>query len=564
MRKAGIRAVPGQAGGHKAEAAVMRRLFEAFSSGLDLEKICMAVVDLVVEEVGASNCSLYLVGPGDDELVLAAARGGGDPRASFYPDGSAYRRFAMGEGVCGLAARDGRAILIDDVSGDPRFVPSMPLCGEIRSLLCVPLSAGGKVGGVINLSHTDLGAFSKANESLISLVSAQAGIAVSNVRLYTRLAQAHENLAVAEKRMREIFSRANDAMLVIDQDGRTLDANRRWEELAGLPRERWDEITVENVSRDGAEVGGFEDFTDGRRALGRFLKDNAFVREGVTLEATMVRPGGPSNIVEISSKAFPFEAREVCLVILRDVTERKRLASQLIKSEKLAAIGEVTAALAHEINNPLGALYNAVCLLKRDLHLSGDNAKLLEVTVDEAAHLSEMVNDFLSFARFPRARLEWDDINEQVSNALFLMKRDDRMERNIEVVTNLAPDLATARIDRAQFQEIVFNLISNSLDAMPQGGRLLIKTYNARIGDRPAVGLLVEDTGTGISPADLDKVFAPFFTTKSGGTGLGLAIVKRIIEDHQGTIGIDSVAGGGARVSVVVPLSREDSPWPQF
>lgn len=534
-----------------AQAAVMRRLVGSLSGGLEIENVCKVVVDLVVEEIGATNCSLYLLDGDRKELVLAAARGRRDLASNFYYDGGGYKRFSLGEGVAGWVAREGRALLIDDVKEDERFVPGIALVGEIRSLLSVPLLAGEKVVGVLNLSHPDLGAFSKANEALLSLVSSQAGIALSNVQLYMSLAQAHEKLAFSERRLRELFARANDAILLIDRTGHVVDANQKWEQFAGAAREAWDDVEVESASSP-------------KMTLKEFLRREAFVREGVTLEAVVMRPEGPASIVEISSKAFPFESEEVCLVSLRDVTERKRLAEQLIRSEKLAAIGEVTAALAHEVNNPLGALYNAVCLLKSDLKLTGDNRRLLDVAVEEAAHLSEIVNDFLSFARFPHARFDWNDLNEQVSNALFLMQRDERMGQDVEVATEFAPDLAAAQIDRSQFQEVIFNLVSNALDATAEGGTLTIKTYNARLGERPAVGLIVADTGAGIPQECLDKVFAPFFTTKDIGTGLGLSIVKRIVEEHQGTISIESTPGNGTRVSVVVPVSREDAPWRQY
>lgn len=527
-----------------AEIRVLRRIIEALGKGYDLQRVTTAVVDIVVEELGALNASLYLVDADDGELHLAAARGAKDARAKFYPDGGPYRRFRIGEGVLGWVAREGKPQLIDDVRSDERFVPASPISGEVRSLLAVPVVAEGEVVAVLNLSHSDLGAFSKDNEALLSLASAHAGVALANVSLFGRL-------AVSERKLRELFSRANDALLTIDGTGHVVDANKYWEDFAGAPRDRWDELKITGP--------------EGRAStLKDFFRTQAFVREGVRLEAALERPGGLTSVVEISSKAFPFDEEETCLVLMRDVTEAKRLAEQLIKSEKLAAIGEVTASLAHEVNNPLGALYNSVCLLKSDLKLSGDNGRLLEVAVEEATHLSEIVNDFLSFARFPQARFEKNDVNQQVSNALFLMKRDERMGAHIEVGTDLAQDLPQAEVDKSQFQEVLFNLISNALDAMPTGGRLTLKTYHARLEGRPAAGLMVEDTGVGIPEENRQKIFAPFFTTKDVGTGLGLAIVKRIVEEHRGTVTVGSEVGKGTRVSVVVPVSREEALWRQY
>lgn len=515
-----------------------------------MERVATTVVDTVVEEVGALNCSLYLMHDEKPEMMLIAARGLRDDKANYYPDGGSYRRFALGEGICGLAAEEGRAILVHDVTRDDRFVSGTPFATEIRSLLSAPLTSRDKVVGVINLSHGDMGAFSKENASMISLVCAQAGVALANVQLFRRLAETNERLVLSEQGFRELFARANDAFLLIDRTGDIVEVNSKWEEFAGASPESWESIEMESLTGE-------------KLSLREFLHRRAFVREGTRLEAALSRPGGPTSIIELSSKAFPVHGEEVCLVSITDVTEKKRLAEQLIKSEKLAAVGEVTAALAHEVNNPLGALYNAVCLLKSDLDLSGDNERLLQVAVEEAAHLSEIVNDFLSFARFPHARVDWYDLNELVSGTLFLMKRDERMIPSIEVTSTLADNLAACRMDRGQVQEVLFNLISNALDAMPTGGVLTLKTYNAKLGDQPAVGLLVEDTGSGIRSEDMEKIFAAFFTTKSVGTGLGLSIVKRIVEDHRGTISVDSAPGKGTRVSVVVPVSREEALWRQ-
>ncbi len=532
------------------EARIMRRLASSLTGGVDFQRVSTTVVDTVVEEVGALNCSLYAMDAQKHELMLLAARGRQQDSANYYPDGGSFKRFAVGEGICGLVAAEGESILIRDVTSDSRFVSSTPFAGEIRSLLSVPLKSLDGVVGVINLSHSDLGAFSEENESMISLVSAQAGIALANALLFRNLAEANEQLILSEQRFRELFARANDAFLLIDSTGHIVEANSRWQEFAGGEWREWEAIEVESSAGD-------------RDTLRDFLRQKAFVREGTRLEASLERPNEPASVVEISSKAFPVHAEELCLVSITDVTEKKRLAEQLIRSEKLAAVGEVTAALAHEVNNPLGALYNAVCLLKSDLNLSGDNERLLQVAVEEAARLSEIVNDFLSFARFPHARVDWYDLNELVSGTLFLMKRDERMNAGIEVQTELADNLAACRMDRGQIQEVLFNLVSNALDAMPDGGVLSLKTYNGRLGDRPAVGLLVEDTGAGIESEDLKKVFIPFFTTKSVGTGLGLSIVKRIVEDHRGAVSIDSRPGGGTRVSVVVPVSREEALWRQ-
>lgn len=532
------------------EASVLRRLAGSFVGGMDMEKVCRAIADAGVEETAALSCSLYMADGDGEKLTLAAARGQEDAHSSFYRDGGGYASFPLGEGICGLVAAQGRAILVDDVTKDARFLARTPEGRGIRSLLAVPLVASERVVGVVNLSHTQAGVFTEQDRELISSLGVHAGVVIESVQLYGQLENAHEELAISEARLREMFARANDALLIIDKTGHIVAANQMWEQFCCGPSEACEAVQVESASGE-------------KLRLKDFLRREAFVSQGVRFEVTLLRPDGPSSVVEISSRAFPVQDDRLCLVIVRDMTEKKALAEQLIRSEKLAAVGEVTAALAHEVNNPLGALYNAVCLLQADLDLSGDNARLMQVAVEEAARLSEIVNHFLSFARFPHARFDWFDVNELVSSALFLMKRDERMGPRVELVMELAENLPECQVDRGQVQEIVFNLVANALDAMGESGRLRIRTYNAKLEGQPAVGLLVEDTGVGMSEEDRGRVFAPFFTTKEVGTGLGLAIVKRIVEEHRGTIAIDSEPGKGCSVSTVLPVRREVAAWHQ-
>lgn len=213
-----------------------------------------------------------------------------------------------------------------------------------------------------------------------------------------------------------------------------------------------------------------------------------------------------------------------------------------VQSAKLKAIRTMAASVAHEIRNPLNAIQNSVGLLRRDLDLSGDDEELLEIVHEETLRISTIVQQFLKFARPAPAMIELGDLGSLIRDTMTLLNNDERVTENHSFDLEIPDDLPLARHDKDKVKQIMWNLLTNALDALPKGGHIRVQ---ARVLDDNGVEISVQDNGPGIPPEILPKIFEPFVTSKSRGSGLGLAIVKAIMDSHGGDLRIKTSQGQG-------------------
>ena len=225
---------------------------------------------------------------------------------------------------------------------------------------------------------------------------------------------------------------------------------------------------------------------------------------------------------------------------------------RIVQQTRMAAIGEIAAAVAHEARNPLGAISNCVQMLRTNSTLSGEDAELLKIVHTETQRLNEIVSDFLAFGRPKPPQFQPVEIHELVETTLTLLRRDDRWPATIGVVAKFDPTLPLLRADRDHLRQVLWNLCLNAAQAMGETGELRVET--SRRGD--VADILVQDTGPGITSSLLPRIFEPFFTTRAGGTGLGLAIVRRIVEEHGGQIRVESEPGVGTCFVITLPIDR--------
>ena len=226
---------------------------------------------------------------------------------------------------------------------------------------------------------------------------------------------------------------------------------------------------------------------------------------------------------------------------------------ELVRQTRLAAIGQIAAAVAHEIRNPLSALSTCVQLLRRDLPAGSDDAELIQIIQTESRRLNEIVSDFLTFGRPRPPRWEAVALADVIQEAIALLQHDPRCSSAIAFDLMFDPTLPTVPADRDQLHQVFWNLCLNAVQAMGPEGKLRVDTRQA---DGRAV-IRIEDTGPGIPAAARSRIFDPFYTTKAGGVGLGLAIVRRIVEDHGGDIAVESSQERGTCFTLTVALEQK-------
>jgi len=223
---------------------------------------------------------------------------------------------------------------------------------------------------------------------------------------------------------------------------------------------------------------------------------------------------------------------------------------QLIKTEKMAAIGQMAAAISHDLRNPLTGIKMATYYLGSKVNRQDseiDNIlKDIELEIDYA---SNVVTNILTYSRPTELIYSQIDINKLIEDTLHFVHLQNR-ELSIDIDKNYDPNIPEVLIDAKQFKQVIINLFSNSLQAMPKGGRLIISTS----GLNDEIIIKIQDTGVGIAKSDVDKIFAPFYTTKARGVGLGLSIVSNIVKKHGGIIELNSEEGQGTTFIIKLPL----------
>ncbi|NJN68985.1 MAG: PAS domain S-box protein [Nitrospira sp.] len=247
--------------------------------------------------------------------------------------------------------------------------------------------------------------------------------------------------------------------------------------------------------------------------------------------------------------------------VFKDLTQIRDLEEEMQRKQWLASLGEMSAGMAHEIRNPLGALAGAMQMLRKDLQADETSQRLMDIAVREATRLDAIITEFLRYARPPALNLAEYDLNKVLAETLDLVQHEARIRRGISITAIPCVEALRVQVDQDQMKQVFWNLAVNAFDAMPDGGELTITTGCRKVDAAGRKADVIEvafhDAGEGISKGNLDKIFLPFFTTKQCGSGLGLAAVHRIVDLHGGWIKVESQEGQGTKFGVCLPRTAD-------
>lgn len=360
-----------------------------------------------------------------------------------------------------------------------------------------------------------------------------------------------------------LFEAASEAVVVADASGRILAVNSRTAEMFGYGRAELIGQPVEMLVPEKSRRSHLAH-------LDKFFESPHARPMGMGQELAARRKDGSEFPVEISLSFASGEHGPVALSFITDITERKRLEEQLLRSQRMEAVGLLAGGVAHDFNNLLTVIagYNRLILdhLPPDHSMRGYAEEVLKASERAAA----LTDQLLAFSRRQVVQPVVMEINPAVANMQRMLRR--LIGENIELHTDLAADAPRVKVGAGQIEQIVVNLAVNSRDAMPKGGRITVTTRAIQIAEgqtartgglRPGSYLMlsVGDTGSGIDAATRKRLFEPFFTTKEPGkgTGLGLSTVYGIVKQNNGVIWVDSEPGQGATFTIYLPAAREDS-----
>ncbi len=311
------------------------------------------------------------------------------------------------------------------------------------------------------------------------------------------------------------------------------------------------DLNILSVNRAAADILG------GRpRVLPPEMADlvDQLEKENRVVEKQMLcdRPNDRPALLDISMSSMVAETGDLSgyMFLFKDLTELDRLKKEVETSKRLAAIGKLAAGVAHEIRNPLSSIKGFATYFKERYANVPRDQETAEIMIQEVQRLNRSVTQLLEFARPVDINIVPTDLKDLVYHALRLVQHEIDQS---DIQVSILPDDASKEVytDPDQVSQVLLNLFLNSLQAMDQGGKLTVKID---IDPRESFfSITVDDTGKGIAPEDMEKIFDPYFTTRSTGTGLGLAVVHRIIESLKGKIEMDSTPGKGTRVTIILP-----------
>ena len=269
---------------------------------------------------------------------------------------------------------------------------------------------------------------------------------------------------------------------------------------------------------------------------------------------------GDGRVIDLglSVAALPLpDATRGYLYTFQDVTDMKRFERQARLQQRLAAVGEMAAGIAHEIRNPLASMSGSMQMLRQELLLSGDQAQLMDIVLRESERLNQTIKSFLAYARPQRFQVQRLDLRTVVQETALLLRNSTEVEDRHTITVHAADHAVMIDADEGQIRQILWNLATNGLKAMPAGGTLRVSALDERLGDDRMMILRVEDDGVGIKPEDVDLIFQPFRGSFGRGSGLGLAIVHRLVSDYGGRIDVRPRPDGGTSITVGFPPSRD-------
>ncbi len=536
------------------DLATVMKVSQAVSGEIVLEKMLDTLMRTALQQAGAER-GLLILPRGAGQRIEAEAKTSGDTVVVRLCD-EAVASTALPEGVLHYVLRTREGVILDDAPAETAFSadPYIRQHGA-RSILCLPLLNQAKLIGVLYLENNLAPhVFAPARIAVLKLLASQAAIALENTRLY-------RDLAEREAKIRRLVEANVIGIFIFALDGRIIETNDAFLQMVSYDREdlisgslRWTDLTP----------------PEWRDHDGRAMAEIKLTGRAQPYEKEYIRKNGSRIPVLIGAATFEEGGNDGVAFVL-DLTERKRTEAEARESERryretqmelahmnrVATMGQLTASIAHEVNQPIAAaIMSAQAGLRWLDARPPDPDKVRQALgriVKDGSRAGEVIGRIRGLIKKGPPRQEALAINQAILEVIALL-HGEVVKHGISVQTQLADDLPMLQGDRVQLQQVILNLIINAVQAMSsvsEGPReLLISTGRA---EPDSVLVAVRDSGPGLAPAVLARLFEPFHTTKPGGLGLGLSICRSIIEAHGGRLWASANVPRGAEFNFTVP-----------
>ncbi|MHB9053296.1 MAG: GAF domain-containing sensor histidine kinase [Thermoleophilia bacterium] len=523
------------------ELAALNDVAGAVGQSLDPDQILSAALEQVADLFTSHRACVHLYDADTGQLDLRVWKGGSE---KFL---SRIAHLKPGEGLIGIVAGNGKAMAlnVEEFPGDT----AEAVAGDgVACVAAVPMKFRGRLIGVLGVGSERSDRFSPADLSLLGAIGSQVAMALENALLFEDL----------QKKTGELASQNTDLANATQKISHL---------IAAAEKERSFSVRFDNPGL--VKCWEFKNcaYTDcpSFKSENRRCWQVAGTHCGGEVQGVFAQKFGRCEKCEVYKVARADrlaglgEAFNNMMAMLeQQVEEQIQLQEQLLQSTKLAALGELAANIAHEINNPLTGVLGYAALLRRGLPADDPTAKNLKVIENETIRARDIVRNLLDFARREGLKKRKTSIREVMDDSLSLLRKQADLI-NVKVLLDYEDDVPNVYIDVNQMKQVFINVLNNALHAMERGGKLTVSIRAAKPdGKQPWVEVAFKDTGSGISPEKIDLVFNPFYTSKDigEGTGLGLSVSQRIVEEHGGVIEVASKLGEGSTFTVKLPTAN--------
>jgi PAS domain S-box-containing protein len=531
------------------ELATVLNVSQAVSGELVLDKLVETLLRTAIEHAGAERGLLIVPRGGDLSIQAEAITSGSAVRVRLCE--MSISTAALPESVLRYAARTHESVLLDDAAGRHPFATDAYLRAQhARSVLCLPLVKQGALVALLYLENTLAPhVFTPARMAVLQVLASEAAMSLDNSRLYRELQE-------RDARIRRLVEANVIGIVFWNLDGRILEANDAFLRMVGYGRAdlvsgrlRWRELTPDTW----------------RAADDQALAELAATGVCEPREKEYVRPDG-SRVPVLVGAALLEGRQDECVAFVLDLTERRRAEEALHQAQaelahmtRVATLGELTASIAHEINQPLGAVVNnaSACvrwLAAQNLEEARRSAALV---IADGHRAAEIIGRIRALAKKAPLQKDWLDLNATIHEVLALA-HNEVQRHGVAVETDLAADVPLILADRIQLQQVLLNLVMNAIEAMSgvsTGPRALWVSSDPVAATE--VVIAVRDSGPGFDPQYIDRLFDAFYTTKPHGLGMGLAISRSIVAAHGGRLWATANTPHGAVFQFTVPMGRE-------
>jgi two-component system NtrC family sensor kinase len=505
-------------------------------SETDLNALLSSVLDRLSRTLAVDHIAIFLRDEETEQFVVAKSMG-------IYPTGKLDLTFLS-------APRPEPAghMFFENTHQVPRETEgSQDAIARLDLNYYIPCRAQQKTVAVLGLGKTTKGDYLSSEDiELLETLGGYLGIAIQNGRLYASLQQKVAEYERLKDFNENIVESINVGVMALDMEDRIESWNSQMEVMYALPR--WQTVTQPLPTVFPAEF--VEEFYRVRQNPGI---NNLY-------KFRLQTPAGEARTVNVAIAPLVTRKFQVIgrLVIMDDITERVELEGQLSQADKLSSIGLLAAGVAHEVNTPLAVISSYTQMLAKQLQGDPQKSGLLDKITRQTFRASEIVNNLLNFSRTSGTEFGDVDVNKVIIDTLALLEHQFKIAK-VQVHSDLTAGISAIQGNPGRLQQVFLNLFLNAKDAMPGGGRIEVATSN---GDM--VSVRVSDTGSGIAPEHIQRIYDPFFTTKTApkegqnrGTGLGLSVTYGIIQEHAGKIRVESNPGAGTTFALDFPLSRK-------